>query len=106
MVFPEGSRMRDGQLHPARPGLGLLAVSADVPIVPCFVRGSNHPRRWLFRMEKLRICFGKPQPWQVYAGKGDMEPGRALYRRIGEGVMNAIAEVRDHQLHTAPPGAG
>ena len=49
LLFPEGSRMRDGELHPARPGLGLMAVHADVPIAPCYISGSNRPRRWLVR---------------------------------------------------------
>ena len=105
-MFPEGTRMRDGQLHPARPGLGLLAANADVPIVPCFVQGTNRSRRWLFRMEKLHCWFGEARPWQVYAGEGDMQPGRALYRRIGEGVMSAIADLRDRGSTTAPSGAG
>ena len=47
LVFPEGSRMRDGELHPPRPGAAMMAVQADVPIVPCCVLGSNRPRRWL-----------------------------------------------------------
>ena len=54
------------------------------------------------RLEKLRIWFGKPRSWREFAGEGDMEPGRALYRRIGEGVMSAIAELRDAQRMATP----
>jgi hypothetical protein len=50
-------------------------------------------------MERLRIWFGPARSWQAFAGGGDMEPGRALYRRIGAGVMDAIAQVRDAGLH-------
>src|SRR5262245_29102686 len=32
LLFPEGSRMKDGELHPARPGVGMMSVHADVPI--------------------------------------------------------------------------
>lgn len=105
LLFPEGSRMRDGRLHPARPGLGLLAVNADVPIVPCYVHGTNRPRRWLFRLEKLYVRFGSARSWRDFAGAGDMSPGRDLYRRVGSGVMSAIAELREQLMKEAASGA-
>jgi len=105
LVFPEGSRMRDGQLHPARPGVGLLAVSGDASIVPAYVSGTNRPRRWMLRREKVRIWFGEARHWRQWAGEGDDEPGRALYQRIGEAVMRDIASLRNMQLKAASRGA-
>ena len=55
LMFPEGSRMKDGELHPARPGVGMMAVHADVPILPCFISGSHRPRQWLVRRGRVRI---------------------------------------------------
>jgi 1-acyl-sn-glycerol-3-phosphate acyltransferase len=106
LVFPEGSRMRGGQLHPARPGIGLLAVNGDATILPAYVSGTNRPGRWLIRREKVRIWFGPARHWRAYAGEnGDVEPGRALYQRIGDGVMRDIAAVREQQLNMASRGA-
>ncbi len=106
VMFPEGSRMRDGELHPARPGVGLLAVSADVPIVPCYVSGSSHPRRWLTRAARVRIWFGPARPWKDLAGAGaDQAPGRALYQQVGDAVMREIAVLRAGQLNSASRGA-
>jgi 1-acyl-sn-glycerol-3-phosphate acyltransferase len=106
LVFPEGSRMRDGQLHPARPGVGLLAVSGNATIVPAYTLGTNRPARWLLRREKVRIRFGGARHWREYAGADeDHEPGRALYQRIGDEVMRGIAAVRAMQLNEATRGA-
>lgn len=106
LVFPEGSRMKDGQLHPARPGIGLLAVSGNASIVPAYTSGTNRPRRWLTRREKVRIWFGKARHWRDYAGvEDDHEPGRALYQRIGDEVMRDIGAVRERQLNEATRGA-
>jgi 1-acyl-sn-glycerol-3-phosphate acyltransferase len=98
LLFPEGSRMRDGELHPARPGVGLMAVNADVPIAPCYISGSNPNPGWIVRKERVRIDFGPPRDWRDYAGRDtDLTPGRALYQRIGVAVMDDIARLRSEQ---------
>jgi 1-acyl-sn-glycerol-3-phosphate acyltransferase len=94
LLFPEGSRMRDGELHPARPGVGLMAVHADVPIVPCFVTGTDRPGRWWHRGARVRIAFGEARAWRDLAGEGDLAPGRALYQRVGDAVMREIAALK------------
>ncbi len=106
LMFPEGSRMKDGELHPARPGVGMLAVSANVAIVPCYISGSNRPARWLTRRGRVRIWFGPPQQWQDLAGReDDLTPGRALYQRVGDAVMREIAILKTGQLNSASRGA-
>jgi 1-acyl-sn-glycerol-3-phosphate acyltransferase len=106
LMFPEGTRRRDGRLHPARPGVGMLAVNADVPILPCFISGSDRPGRWLYRGSRVRIAFGMPRHWKDLAGP-DTEhvPGRDLYQRVGDGLMREIAALRDGQSRLASRGA-
>jgi 1-acyl-sn-glycerol-3-phosphate acyltransferase len=106
LMFPEGSRMRDGELHPARPGVGMMAVNADVPIVPCFISGSNRPGRWWYRGVRPRIWFGVARPWRDLAGSEiDLTPGRALYQRVGDEVMREIAALRTGQQTSASRGS-
>jgi len=106
LMFPEGSRMRDGELHPARPGVGMMAVHADVPLVPCFISGSNRPRRWMLGRGRVRIWFGPARPWKDLAGhETDLTPGRALYQRVSDAVMREIAILRAGQLNSASRGA-
>ena len=40
IVFPEGSRSRDGQLHAFKPGFATLVVGTPIPVVPCHLSGS------------------------------------------------------------------
>lgn len=106
LMFPEGSRMRDGELHPPRPGVGMMAVHADVPIVPCYISGSNRPRQWMLWRSRLRVWFGPAFKWQDLAGADtDLTPGRPLYQRIGEAVMREIAALRSGQRASATRGA-
>ncbi len=105
LLFPEGTRMRDGELHPARPGVGMMAVNADVPIVPCYISGSGRPRSWLLGRTRVRITFGPAMKWQDLAGPGaDLTPGRALYQRVGDAVMREIARMKAGEEETASRG--
>jgi len=42
MIFPEGTRSRDGRMGPFKPGAFRLAIEAQVPIVPVAVTGSAY----------------------------------------------------------------
>ena len=105
LMFPEGGRMQDGELHPARPGVGMMAVHADVPIVPCYISGSNRPAKWWTRRARVRLWFGPALAWRDLAGvEADLTPGRALYQRVGEAVMREIAILRTGQQTEASRG--
>lgn len=106
LLFPEGSRMHDGALHPARPGVGMIAVQADVPVVSCFISGSNRPSRWVYRGARVRIRFGRVRHWRDLAGaQVDQPPGRALYQAVGDAVMRDIAVLKTEQENEASRGA-
>lgn len=63
LVFPEGSRTRDGKMHPFMEGVGLLAKNLDVPIVPVKIDGlyevKNEGRR-LAAPDQIRVTIGEP----------------------------------------------
>lgn len=95
IVFPEGTRSRDGELHEARPGIGMLAVATGARIVPVYIEHSNRPRQWMLRQVKLRLSIGPVRTWQELAGpEAGLEPGRALYQSVGNGVMREIAALK------------
>jgi long-chain acyl-CoA synthetase len=62
LIFPEGTRSRDGRLHTFRPGIGLLAAQSRVPIVPIALAGLGEIRathaRW-FRSGKIEVRIGQ-----------------------------------------------
>ena len=105
LMFPEGGRMRDGELHPARPGVGMMAVQADVSIAPCYISGSSRPGKWWYRGAQVRMTFGPARSWREFAGDGDLTPGRALYQRVGSGVMREIAALKSDQERLVSRGA-
>ncbi len=106
LLFPEGTRVHGGELGSPRPGVGMLAVVTNTPVVPVFITGSNEPRKWLFRLGHVRVRFGPPRTWRELAGAdADLEPGRALYTSVGAGVMREIAALKTRELNPAARGA-
>jgi 1-acyl-sn-glycerol-3-phosphate acyltransferase len=67
MMFPEGTRSKDAQLHPALPGAAMVALLAGVPVLPVAVTGTDAVRLprdlvgWLRgRRPRLSVTFGEP----------------------------------------------
>jgi 1-acyl-sn-glycerol-3-phosphate acyltransferase len=62
-LFPEGTRTRDGNLGPIKPGIAVLVTRAKVPVVPVGLAGTFDvwPRsRLLPTPHPIRIHYGPP----------------------------------------------
>ncbi|MCI0660642.1 MAG: 1-acyl-sn-glycerol-3-phosphate acyltransferase [Acidobacteria bacterium] len=63
MIFPEGSRSRDGRLMSFKPGVIRLALAADVPIIPVSIVGGfdAYPPHFIFpRPYKVKVIYHEP----------------------------------------------
>ncbi len=72
ILFPEGSRSRDGNMHPFKPGLGMMIAKTDVPVVPCYVRGAFEafpPDARLPRPKKISVHIGTPRTFSHVANR-------------------------------------
>ncbi len=63
ILFPEGTRARDGRLAPFKAGLGMIVAGQDVPVVPCHIEGAFEAAPPACRWPKPRriiLRIGKP----------------------------------------------
>jgi long-chain acyl-CoA synthetase len=63
LIFPEGRRTESGAIGPFRPGIGMIAVRLNVPIVPVRVDGLDRVLHHTWRMAtpgRVRVAFGEP----------------------------------------------
>lgn len=86
IIFPEGTRSRDGALQPFKRGGFFLALKTGTPVIPVTIRGTFPlmPRGSFFiRKGAVRITFHPPVPV-----KG---PGVDNLPSLSEAVRSAIA---------------
>ncbi|MEO7235797.1 MAG: lysophospholipid acyltransferase family protein [Lapillicoccus sp.] len=90
-IYPEGTRSRDGRLYRGRTGVGFLALTAKVPVVPVALAGTEDIQpvdARVPRLAKVSVTFGAPMDFaQRYAG---VPQGRAR-REVTDEIMDAIA---------------
>jgi len=63
IMFPEGTRSRDGTLKSFKKGAFVLAIQAGVDIVPAAISGSRHIMRkgsWKVNPGVVKVRFGTP----------------------------------------------
>lgn len=107
VIFPEGTRSKDGQLQPGTPGIGRLIHEAKVPVVPTYIINSRHA--WYKGklmpnfFQELYVVFGKPLELDRYF---EQEGSKAIYREIVKNLMDEIAKLKEeHKELEKPPGA-
>ena len=92
-VYPEGTRSRDGRLARGKTGVAWLALTADCPVVPVAILGTDRIQpigaTW-WRPHRFSVTFGEPLTFPEHRGKAGN--GRAR-REVTDRIMEAIAEL-------------
>jgi 1-acyl-sn-glycerol-3-phosphate acyltransferase len=86
LLFPEGTRTRNGELQPIKPGFCVVARRAGVPIVPVALAGSYEawPReRRILRITPIYVHYGPPLLPAEFSRLNDAELVAEVERRIG-----------------------
>jgi 1-acyl-sn-glycerol-3-phosphate acyltransferase len=118
LIFPEGTRTRDGQVQPFKPGILLLLRRTRVPVVPIALagpfhampKGSTWPRVCpLFlpgcRTGGLACVIGKPIPFAAIQGLPEEQVLGLLRQRIIALKTEAEALRRKPQTLSCRAGA-
>jgi 1-acyl-sn-glycerol-3-phosphate acyltransferase len=88
VMFPEGTRRRKGlrKKHEARAhtGAARIALSADAPLVPAAINGTDR----LSRLGPLRVAYGPPIPLDDLRGQEISPAAREATERL-------MAEIRE-----------
>jgi len=95
LIFPEGGRSDDGELHPFKEGAAYIAIKARAPLVPVAIVGTRavlalgsaefHPG------QRVKLCIGDPIPTERLSMRDRQELTEGAYQQIAGMLNNATA---------------
>ena len=88
VIFPEGTRSKDGELGRAKSGVTLVAAQAKAPVVPVFIKYG----RKKFRRE-IQISIGEKIPAECF--DVDIED-RKMLKQVSATIMDEIAKLKEN----------
>jgi long-chain acyl-CoA synthetase len=91
IVFPEGLRTSDGKLQPFRPGIGMMAVRLQVPVVPMYISG-------LYEIYSMHDSWPRRGPIRVSIGKALVFGAGNKYEDVAESLEQSIKNLSLLQL--------
>lgn len=103
ILFPEGTRTRDGKLQPARSGIGLTVIKSTAAIVPVRVFGTFEAYgRYLKipRPHPISVKYGRPMYFsELRAEAKTCSKARLkqIYQEVADEIMAAIAKLEPYE---------
>ncbi|WP_329396777.1 lysophospholipid acyltransferase family protein [Streptomyces melanogenes] len=92
-IYPEGTRSHDGKLYKGKVGVAVMALKAQVPVIPCAMVGTfeiQPPGQVMPKIRRVTIRFGEPLDFSRYTG---MENEKAVLRAATDELMYKILEL-------------
>ena len=78
-IYPEGSRSKDGLLHPGKQGAAWLAVESGCPVIPVGLKGTQHMfSRLLPERGSITVRVGAP----IHLDDIDPSASKGVRRRL------------------------
>ena len=100
VLFPEGSRSRDGRLRGFKAGVAHLAVQTGAPVIPIYVQGAHHLLQRgnaMPRASAVCVHFGEP------LSAGAEESARQFNLRLEKAVLALAASKHGFAHRDEPP---
>jgi len=103
ILFPEGTRTKDGKLQPARSGIGLTVIKSTAPVVPVrvfgtFVAYGRHIK--IPRPHRVTVKYGKSMNFEKLRAEAkicDKARLKEIYQQVADEIMAAIAKLEPRE---------
>ena len=99
ILFPEGTRTKDGRLQPARSGIGLTVIKSEAVVIPVRTFGTFEcysPKIKFHLPIQLSVKYGKPIDFQKLRAEAKTcsKPRlKQIYQEVADEIMAAIGKL-------------
>lgn len=92
IIFPEGIRSFNGELTEIKPGICMLAMRADVPIIPVYIKGTfeiwDRSRKFPKLFGRTLCIFGEPIYPEAFKEMDKKSAQEAMAREIKKSILS------------------
>jgi 1-acyl-sn-glycerol-3-phosphate acyltransferase len=103
ILFPEGTRTRDGKLQPARSGIGLTVIKSTASVVPVRVFGTFEAygrHLSLPRPRRVAVKYGQPMRFEQLRAEAKVCSKtrlKQIYQQVANEIMAAIGKLEPYE---------
>jgi len=104
ILFPEGTRTRDGRLQPARSGIGLTVIKSSAPVVPVHVFGTfeayNRHMGFPRPFHRVIVKYGRPMLFEGLRAEAKVcskQRLKEIYQQVADEIMRTIAALEPYE---------
>ena len=98
IMYPEGTRSPTGQIQAPQPGIGLIIIKSEEPVIPIKIFGAYEAygrHIWVPRPYEVQIKFGEPLDFAELRAEAkqtkDKKRLKELYQQATSDLLHAIA---------------
>jgi 1-acyl-sn-glycerol-3-phosphate acyltransferase len=92
LIFPEGTRIKTGQLGTPERGISFIAAQTKVPILPIYVENGERLLECALFQRRLKVRFGEAIQHDDYAPLVKEKKG---YTELAQLIMSKIQALKD-----------
>jgi 1-acyl-sn-glycerol-3-phosphate acyltransferase len=99
VLFPEGTRSKDGNPQPPRSGIGLTVIKSTAPLIPARIFGTYeaYGRHLIIpRPKPIAVKYGKPMMFEALRAEAKTctkQRLKEIYQQVAVEVMAAIMKL-------------
>lgn len=103
ILFPEGTRSRNGELQAARSGIGLTVIKSTAPVVPVRVFGTFEAygrHMSIPRPRRVVVKYGQPMLFSKLRAEAkacSKQRLKEIYQQVADEIMTAIAALGPYE---------
>lgn len=91
IIFPEGTRSKNGKMLPAKAGVGYIAHATLAPVLPFFLKGMDDPGSALLFKSRFSVTFGQ----LILSEELEVLHEQGGAKKTAEFILEKVKEIKD-----------